>query len=215
MFSISAAALHCHGLPPDHQYCSIPPEPQSLNLTPPLQIAGGVIFLSDGKAKVILAMLRSFLSENAVNKGRGRNIARYYTKGDTETSSWGGSSARELGLSGEVDVDLFRALLAGKVEGQQLGRHCRDGIQHHPEWDFTISAPKSVLIVAHAISDKRGIAAQSMRSMSRCHLLRNMPSFGVGSVPGSSTRRQTGCFGHGYRACQENLTSIFTPMSRS
>jgi len=92
-----------------------------LNLTPPLQIAGGVIFLSDGKAKVILAMLRSFLSETAVNKGRGRNIARYYTKWDTETSSWGGSLARELGLSGEVDVDLFRALLAGKVEGNNWG----------------------------------------------------------------------------------------------
>ena len=94
-------------------------------------------------------------------KGSPGNIARYYaigdyyTKGDAERSSWGGTLASELGLAGDVDPETFRALLAGKVAGQQLGRHRADGIQHHPGWDFAISAPKSVSVMALAMGDER------------------------------------------------------------
>ena len=94
-------------------------------------------------------------------KGSPGNIARYYaigdyyTKGEAERSSWGGTLASELDLSGEVDPETFRTLLAGKVAGQQLGRHRADGIQHHPGWDFAISAPKSASVMALALGDER------------------------------------------------------------
>ncbi|WIW90522.1 MobF family relaxase (plasmid) [Sphingobium sp. V4] len=94
-------------------------------------------------------------------KGSPGNIARYYaigdyyTKGEAKRSSWGGALASELDLSGDVDPETFRSLLAGKVAGQQLGRHRADGLQHHPGWDFAISAPKSVSVMALALGDER------------------------------------------------------------
>ncbi len=98
-------------------------------------------------------------------KGTACNIARYYTvgdyytKGEAETSSWGGAMAGELGLRGEVDPAQFKALLSGAVADQQLGRRRSDGIDHHPGWDFAISAPKSVSIIALALGDDRIVAA--------------------------------------------------------
>lgn len=98
-------------------------------------------------------------------KGAAANIARYYTigdyytKGGAETSSWGGALASELGLHGEVDSARFKALLSGVVGEQQLGRRRGDGIDHHPGWDFAISAPKSVSIMALALGDERIVTA--------------------------------------------------------
>ena len=98
-------------------------------------------------------------------KGTPGNIARYYTvgdyytKGEAETSSWGGAMAGELRLRGEVDPAQFKALLSGAVADQQLGRRRSEGIDHHPGWDFAISAPKSVSIMALALGDERLIAA--------------------------------------------------------
>jgi conjugative relaxase-like TrwC/TraI family protein len=99
-------------------------------------------------------------------KGKPGNIARYYTVGDyytkgaDEHSEWGGKIATELGLEGSVDRKVFKELLAGKVGDQQLGRHRRDGeIHHHPGWDFAVSAPKSVSIMALVAGDDRIIAA--------------------------------------------------------
>lgn len=99
-------------------------------------------------------------------KGTPANIAKYYTVGDyytkggDEPSEWGGKIAAELGLEGTVDPAVFEDLLAGKVAGQQLGRHRADGnIQHHPGWDFAVSAPKSVSIMALVHDDDRLLAA--------------------------------------------------------
>ncbi|AOH85553.1 DNA relaxase [Sphingomonas panacis] len=100
-------------------------------------------------------------------KGTPQNIARYYTVGDyytkggDEHSEWGGAIAAELGLEGEkVDPEIFRDLLAGKIGDQQLGRHRADGqIEHHPGWDFSVNAPKSVSIMALVMGDKRIIEA--------------------------------------------------------
>ncbi|WP_298673186.1 MobF family relaxase [uncultured Sphingomonas sp.] len=99
-------------------------------------------------------------------KGTPANIARYYTigdyytKGNEEHSEWGGKLAADLGLEGKVDPAQFQLLLAGKIGDQQLGRHRKDGqIQHHPGWDFAISAPKSVSIMALVLGDERIIAA--------------------------------------------------------
>lgn len=99
-------------------------------------------------------------------KGTAANIARYYTVGDyytkgaDEHSEWGGKIAAELGLEGSVDPAIFKDLLAGKVEDQQLGRRRANGeIQHHPGWDFAVNAPKSVSIMALIAGDQRIVEA--------------------------------------------------------
>ena len=99
-------------------------------------------------------------------KGTSGNIARYYTVGDyytkggDEPSQWGGCLAPDLGLEGKVDPHVFAELLAGRVAGQELGRHRGDGeIQHHPGWDFAVNAPKSVSIMALVAGDARIIEA--------------------------------------------------------
>lgn len=98
-------------------------------------------------------------------KGKPSNIAKYYsvgdyyTKGADEYSEWGGKIAAELKLRGSVDAAVFQDLLAGKVGDQQLGRHRVNGeIDHHPGWDFAVSAPKSVSIMALVAGDERIIA---------------------------------------------------------
>ena len=98
-------------------------------------------------------------------KGTPANIARYYTigdyytKGGNEPSEWGGKLAKSLGLSGAVDPKTFEDLLGGKIGEQQLGRRRKEGIQHHPGWDFNISAPKSISILALVMGDERILAA--------------------------------------------------------
>ncbi|WP_333837408.1 MobF family relaxase [Novosphingobium sp.] len=98
-------------------------------------------------------------------KGTPTNLARYYTigdyysKGSDEHSEWGGKLAAELGLEGKVDPVRFEELLSGKVGDQQLGRRRKEGIQHHPGWDFAVNAPKSVSIMALVHGDERIIAA--------------------------------------------------------
>lgn len=83
----------------------------------------------------------------------------YYAEGGLAPSEWFGEAAQALGLSGEVDREQFAALLEGQVRGQQLGT-TRDGkIEHRPGWDITLSAPKSVSIMAEVAGDKRLIAA--------------------------------------------------------
>ena len=99
----------------------------------------------------------------------------YYSEQDTANSKWLGKGAEELGLSGEVDGDEFKALLEGKVAGQQLGT-MRDGeLEHRPGWDLTFSAPKSVSVLAEVAGDRRLIdahekAVQTALSMVEEHL---------------------------------------------
>ncbi|MDE0031954.1 MAG: relaxase domain-containing protein [Deltaproteobacteria bacterium] len=88
----------------------------------------------------------------------------YYAKDDPEhkeTSAWAGRGAEELGLSGPVDPDTFKAILEGKVPGgRQLGRKDLDGnIHHRPGRDVTLSAPKSVSLMALVGGDERIVAA--------------------------------------------------------
>ena len=90
----------------------------------------------------------------------------YYAKDDPEhksASAWAGKGAAELGLHGEVDADVFRTVLEGKVpdgSGRQLGRRGNEGeILHRPGRDLTFSAPKSVSIAALVGGDKRIVGA--------------------------------------------------------
>lgn len=83
----------------------------------------------------------------------------YYAEGGLSPSEWQGAGAEALGLSGEVNRDQFRALLEGQIGDQQLGTY-RDGqLEHRPGWDVTLSAPKSVSIMAEVAGDRRLIAA--------------------------------------------------------
>ena len=77
----------------------------------------------------------------------------YYTKDDPahkEASAWAGKGAEELGLPGPVDPDTFKAVLEGKVpDGPHLDKRDKDGeIHHRPGRDVTLSAPKSVSLMA-------------------------------------------------------------------
>ncbi|BBE34775.1 MobF family relaxase [Sphingosinicella microcystinivorans] len=83
----------------------------------------------------------------------------YYAEGGLSPSAWQGKGAEALSLSGEVDRDRFRALLDGKVEAQQLGTMRGGQLEHRPGWDVTLSAPKSVSIMAEVAGDRRLIAA--------------------------------------------------------
>ena len=84
----------------------------------------------------------------------------YYAKDDPDhraASAWAGRGADALGLSGPVDPDVFTAILEGRVpDGPRLGRPGKDGELHHrPGRDLTLSAPKSVSLVALVGGDAR------------------------------------------------------------
>ena len=90
----------------------------------------------------------------------------YYAKDDPEhkaASAWAGAGAAALGLDGEVDADVFRTVLEGKVpdgSGTQLGRRGKEGsIEHRPGRDLTFSAPKSVSLAALVGGDERIVDA--------------------------------------------------------
>ncbi len=88
----------------------------------------------------------------------------YYAKDDPaheEASRWTGKGAEALGLAGPVDPDAFRKILEGKVpDGPQLGKRGQDGeIQHRPGRDVTLSAPKSVSLLAMVGGDGRIVEA--------------------------------------------------------
>ena len=79
----------------------------------------------------------------------------YYANDDPEhraASTWAGKGAEAVGLVGPVDPDTFRDVLAGTVPdgtGRRLGRIDKEGNLHHrPGRDLTLSAPKSVSLVA-------------------------------------------------------------------
>ena len=95
----------------------------------------------------------------------------YYARDDPahkEASAWAGKGAEELGLTGPVDPDTFQAVLEGKVpDGPHLGKRDKDGeIHHRPGRDVTLSAPKSVSLMALVGGDDR-IAAAHDRAVTR------------------------------------------------
>ncbi len=90
----------------------------------------------------------------------------YYAENDPEhrlASAWTGKGAEALGLSGTVDPDVFKAVLAGRVpdgSGRRLDRRGKEGdIVHRPGRDLTFSAPKSVSLAALVGGDERVVEA--------------------------------------------------------
>ncbi len=88
----------------------------------------------------------------------------HHARGDPahrEASAWVGRGAAALGLSGAVDRAPFKAVLEGRVPGgPRLGRRDRHGnVNHRPGRDITLSAPKSVSLLALVGGDGRIVAA--------------------------------------------------------
>ncbi|WP_303762387.1 MobF family relaxase [Sphingobium yanoikuyae] len=132
----------------------------------------------------------------------------YYAEGGLSPSQWQGKGAEALGLSGEVDRDQFRALLDGKVGDQQLGTF-RDGqLEHRPGWDVTLSAPKSVSIMAEVAGDRRLIEAHGQAvKTALAHVERHMAATRIRDG-GTVARESTGnlviaSFQHGTSRAQD------------
>jgi conjugative relaxase-like TrwC/TraI family protein len=80
----------------------------------------------------------------------------YYRDSEMAPTSWEGRGAEALGLSGEVNAETFKDMLNGRLpDGTQIGGNGK----HNPGHDLTISAPKSVSILALNGGDERLIAA--------------------------------------------------------
>lgn len=137
----------------------------------------------------------------------------YYAEGGLSPSQWQGKGAEALGLSGEVDRDQFRDVLEGKVGGQQLGRHAMDSGQdgkrdHRPGWDITLSAPKSVSVMAEVAGDRRLIDAHSEAvKVAMDHVEQHMAATRI-REGGQITREATGnlviaSFQHGTSRAQD------------
>lgn len=87
----------------------------------------------------------------------------YYADGGISPSEWQGEGAKALGLTGEVNRETFRAILDGTLpHGQQLGTMREGKLQHRPGWDVTMSAPKSVSIMAEVAGDRRLVVAHNV-----------------------------------------------------
>jgi conjugative relaxase-like TrwC/TraI family protein len=91
-----------------------------------------------------------------------------------------------------VDRDQFRALLDGRIDDQQLGTF-RDGqLEHRPGWDVTLSAPKSVSIMAEVAGDRRLITAHGEAvKTAMAHVERHMAATRIRDG-GSIAREATG-----------------------
>jgi conjugative relaxase-like TrwC/TraI family protein len=83
-------------------------------------------------------------------------IDDYYRDSDMAPTEWLGKGAEALNLSGEVDAETFKEMLHGRLPDEtQIGGKGK----HNPGHDLTISAPKSVSIIALNGGDARLIEA--------------------------------------------------------
>lgn len=84
----------------------------------------------------------------------------YYRESGESPSAWLGRGAQMLGAEGEVDREQLRELLEGQMpDGTLLGTKRGGEWQHRPGYDVTLSAPKSVSVMALAGGDERLVAA--------------------------------------------------------
>jgi conjugative relaxase-like TrwC/TraI family protein len=88
--------------------------------------------------------------------GVAQSLDDYYTGAGEAVGTWAGVGAERLGLSGEVNGDDLRAVLAGIAPGtgglSPNGEEIRPHARRVPGFDLTFKAPKS-LSVLYAVSD--------------------------------------------------------------
>ncbi|MEO1743099.1 MAG: MobF family relaxase [Cyanobacteria bacterium J06629_9] len=95
--------------------------------------------------------------------------AQYYSKEDyysqedgVSPSCWLGKGAANLGLTGEINTEIFRQLLRGQTpNGENMFSRKVDLDKRRAATDFTFSAPKSVSIAALIQQDERVLAAHN------------------------------------------------------
>ena len=75
-----------------------------------------------------------------------KGIEDYYAGTGEAPGTWRGTAAARLGLDGEVDGDVLRAILGGQLPGVD-GPLAGGGRRRTPGWDLTFSAPKSVSVL--------------------------------------------------------------------
>lgn len=83
----------------------------------------------------------------------------YYITGEADAPGleWAGQGSRALGLAGPARPADFRAVLSGEnpdPNGPAISKPDR-GAKHHPGWDLTFSAPKSVSVAILVGGDQR------------------------------------------------------------
>ena len=101
-------------------------------------------------------------------------VGDYYDEGQRVAGQWIGTGAEQLGLSGKVRADDFLRLCenqhpaTGETLTQRLNTvrigNGKEAANRRVFYDFTFSPPKSVSIVALAVSDERIFAAHDKRS---------------------------------------------------
>src|ERR1051326_8303716 len=100
------------------------------------------------------------MSDGSGYSARHLEHSDYYAEGERISGLWQGRGAELLGLSGKVEAEQFEALRQGldPQSGEFLRqRHSADRLAADGStqsrgrnlYDFTISAPKSVSIMAH------------------------------------------------------------------
>lgn len=110
------------------------------------------------------------ISAGAAASGYYKTEGYYSLENDegTKSAEWFGSAAKELGLIGNVDDDLFARMLDGEtfekgqdglVEGRVMGRWENGERKHRAGIDLTFSAPKDVSIAALVLKDERVVEA--------------------------------------------------------
>ena len=101
----------------------------------------------------------------------------YYTQGDPDLQSdsqWQGNGATQLGLTGDVDKQVFQQLLHGQTpDGKSLHSKRINPEKHRAATDYTFSAPKSVSIAALIQKDKRVIQAHDTAVKTALDVLEN------------------------------------------
>ena len=114
------------------------------------------------------------------------SAAQYYSANDNyylsdaetldKSTSWYGKGAVDLNLSGQVNPELFLQLLEGRMlSGQQLGKMTQNGeVEHRPATDITLSAPKSVSILALVGGDTRLLAAHNQAVRDTLYVIERM-----------------------------------------
>jgi conjugative relaxase-like TrwC/TraI family protein len=128
----------------------------------------------------------------------------YYAEGERVTGQWQGRGAELLGLAGEVRTDHFEALRQGldPRTGEFLRqRHSADRISADGEvqsrgrnlYDFTISAPKSVSIMAKVGGDERLVEAHRRAVAETLEELERQAASRV-RMDGANHNRTTGNF---------------------
>jgi conjugative relaxase-like TrwC/TraI family protein len=147
------------------------------------------------------------LTIRAMSDGKGYSARHlehndYYAEGERVTGQWQGRGAELLGLTGKVKADDFESVCQGldptTHEFLRL-RHSADRLagdgsriaQGRSLYDFTISAPKSVSVMATVGGDDRLIAAHQTAT---AEALREMEQYAASRVrqDGANENRTTG-----------------------